>query len=148
MKVLDVSTSIMTRIDFCPLWPLPCRTLWREARRYFLIRWRRLSVSCLRETEPANGFYQVWVEASCILHWTKKFLSYFQRRIMQQYMSVGSEDFAGCVLVCIWDIPCDNMNICSLRQICPLSRGKMKIKGSMGAAQKFTPDIFPKPAKL
>ncbi|BFI24908.1 hypothetical protein AXG93_4368s1440 [Marchantia polymorpha subsp. ruderalis] len=27
-------------------------------------------------------------------------------------------------------------------------RGKMKIKGSMGAAQKFTPDIFPKPAKL
>eukprot|EP00271_Cylindrocystis_brebissonii_P011007 TRINITY_DN27646_c0_g1_i1.p1 TRINITY_DN27646_c0_g1~~TRINITY_DN27646_c0_g1_i1.p1 ORF type:complete len:132 (+),score=41.73 TRINITY_DN27646_c0_g1_i1:344-739(+) len=27
-------------------------------------------------------------------------------------------------------------------------RGKMKIKGSMKAAQKFTPDIFPKPAKL
>ncbi|KAL3701483.1 hypothetical protein R1sor_019505 [Riccia sorocarpa] len=27
-------------------------------------------------------------------------------------------------------------------------RGKMKIKGSMGAAQKFTPDIFPKPSKL
>eukprot|EP01018_Ginkgo_biloba_P037180 Gb_01107 [translate_table: standard] len=27
-------------------------------------------------------------------------------------------------------------------------RGKMKIKGSMSAAQKFTPDIFPKPAKL
>lgn len=27
-------------------------------------------------------------------------------------------------------------------------RGKMRIKGSMRAAQKFTPDIFPKPAKL
>eukprot|EP00475_Leptophrys_vorax_P030774 TRINITY_DN4631_c0_g1_i1.p1 TRINITY_DN4631_c0_g1~~TRINITY_DN4631_c0_g1_i1.p1 ORF type:complete len:129 (-),score=28.83 TRINITY_DN4631_c0_g1_i1:168-554(-) len=27
-------------------------------------------------------------------------------------------------------------------------RGKMKIKGSMKAAQKFTPDIFPKPSKL
>ncbi|CAI5463073.1 unnamed protein product [Closterium sp. Yama58-4] len=27
-------------------------------------------------------------------------------------------------------------------------RGKMRIKGSMKAAQKFTPDIFPKPAKL
>eukprot|EP00270_Netrium_digitus_P015296 TRINITY_DN533_c0_g1_i1.p1 TRINITY_DN533_c0_g1~~TRINITY_DN533_c0_g1_i1.p1 ORF type:complete len:132 (+),score=24.98 TRINITY_DN533_c0_g1_i1:37-432(+) len=27
-------------------------------------------------------------------------------------------------------------------------RGKMKIKGSMKAAQKFTPEIFPKPAKL
>lgn len=27
-------------------------------------------------------------------------------------------------------------------------RGKMKVKGSMSAAQKFTPDIFPKPAKL
>ncbi|CAI5537603.1 unnamed protein product [Closterium sp. Naga37s-1] len=27
-------------------------------------------------------------------------------------------------------------------------RGKMRIKGSMQAAQKFTPDIFPKPAKL
>lgn len=27
-------------------------------------------------------------------------------------------------------------------------RGKMKIKGSMSAAQKFTPEIFPKPAKL
>jgi putative sterol carrier protein len=27
-------------------------------------------------------------------------------------------------------------------------RGKMKIKGSMSAAQKFTPDIFPKPSKL
>eukprot|EP00252_Welwitschia_mirabilis_P015053 TRINITY_DN33187_c0_g1_i1.p1 TRINITY_DN33187_c0_g1~~TRINITY_DN33187_c0_g1_i1.p1 ORF type:complete len:133 (-),score=21.41 TRINITY_DN33187_c0_g1_i1:195-593(-) len=27
-------------------------------------------------------------------------------------------------------------------------RGKMKIKGSISAAQKFTPDIFPKPAKL
>ncbi|KAM0952616.1 putative hydro-lyase [Dioscorea sansibarensis] len=27
-------------------------------------------------------------------------------------------------------------------------RGKMKIKGSISAAQKFTPDIFPKPSKL
>ncbi|CAL0323783.1 unnamed protein product [Lupinus luteus] len=27
-------------------------------------------------------------------------------------------------------------------------RGAMKIKGSLSAAQKFTPDIFPKPAKL
>eukprot|EP00243_Klebsormidium_subtile_P002836 TRINITY_DN15764_c0_g1_i1.p1 TRINITY_DN15764_c0_g1~~TRINITY_DN15764_c0_g1_i1.p1 ORF type:complete len:134 (+),score=32.33 TRINITY_DN15764_c0_g1_i1:308-709(+) len=27
-------------------------------------------------------------------------------------------------------------------------RGKMRIKGSMKAAQKFTPDIFPKPSKL
>eukprot|EP00898_Chlorokybus_atmophyticus_P006456 jgi/Chlat1/6811/Chrsp51S06500 len=27
-------------------------------------------------------------------------------------------------------------------------RGKMKIKGSMGAAAKFTPDIFPKTSKL
>lgn len=27
-------------------------------------------------------------------------------------------------------------------------RGKMRIKGSMRAAQKFTPDIFPKPSKL
>ncbi|KNA17567.1 hypothetical protein SOVF_078760 [Spinacia oleracea] len=27
-------------------------------------------------------------------------------------------------------------------------RGAMKIKGSISAAQKFTPDIFPKPAKL
>lgn len=27
-------------------------------------------------------------------------------------------------------------------------RGKMKIKGSMSAAQKFSPEIFPKPAKL
>ncbi|CAM6115621.1 unnamed protein product [Calypogeia fissa] len=27
-------------------------------------------------------------------------------------------------------------------------RGKMRIKGSMAAAQKFTPDIFPKPSKL
>ncbi|KAJ3695893.1 hypothetical protein LUZ60_001270 [Juncus effusus] len=27
-------------------------------------------------------------------------------------------------------------------------RGNMKIKGSISAAQKFTPDIFPKPAKL
>ncbi|EFJ21205.1 hypothetical protein SELMODRAFT_233013 [Selaginella moellendorffii] len=27
-------------------------------------------------------------------------------------------------------------------------RGKMKIKGSMSAAQKFTPEIFPKPSKL
>eukprot|EP01018_Ginkgo_biloba_P000051 Gb_21855 [translate_table: standard] len=27
-------------------------------------------------------------------------------------------------------------------------RGKMKIKGSMSAAQKFTPDIFPKTSKL
>ncbi|XP_057815638.1 sterol carrier protein 2 [Cryptomeria japonica] len=27
-------------------------------------------------------------------------------------------------------------------------RGKMKVKGSMSAAQKFTPDIFPKPSKL
>jgi len=29
-----------------------------------------------------------------------------------------------------------------------VDRGKMKIKGSMSAAQKFTPEIFPKPAKL
>ncbi|KAK8933578.1 hypothetical protein KSP39_PZI015659 [Platanthera zijinensis] len=27
-------------------------------------------------------------------------------------------------------------------------RGAMKIKGSLSAAQKFTPDIFPKPSKL
>ncbi|XVF36276.1 hypothetical protein REPUB_Repub19eG0044200 [Reevesia pubescens] len=27
-------------------------------------------------------------------------------------------------------------------------RGLMKIKGSLSAAQKFTPDIFPKPAKM
>ncbi|XP_022142489.1 peroxisomal multifunctional enzyme type 2 [Momordica charantia] len=27
-------------------------------------------------------------------------------------------------------------------------RGALKVKGSIGAAQKFTPDIFPKPAKL
>ncbi|CAA7401609.1 unnamed protein product [Spirodela intermedia] len=27
-------------------------------------------------------------------------------------------------------------------------RGAMKIKGSITAAQKFTPDIFPKPSKL
>ncbi|XWS21196.1 hypothetical protein CRYUN_Cryun30bG0034600 [Craigia yunnanensis] len=27
-------------------------------------------------------------------------------------------------------------------------RGVMKIKGSLSAAQKFTPDIFPKPAKM
>ncbi|XP_008811410.1 non-specific lipid-transfer protein-like 1 [Phoenix dactylifera] len=27
-------------------------------------------------------------------------------------------------------------------------RGAMKIKGSISAAQKFTPDIFPKPSKL
>ncbi|KAK4490370.1 hypothetical protein RD792_001046 [Penstemon davidsonii] len=27
-------------------------------------------------------------------------------------------------------------------------RGKMKIKGSISAAQKFTPDIFPKPSKM
>ncbi|EER88058.1 hypothetical protein BDA96_10G099300 [Sorghum bicolor] len=27
-------------------------------------------------------------------------------------------------------------------------RGAIKIKGSINAAQKFTPDIFPKPAKL
>lgn len=27
-------------------------------------------------------------------------------------------------------------------------RGALKIKGSISAAQKFTPDIFPKPAKL
>ncbi|KAF8660843.1 hypothetical protein HU200_057433 [Digitaria exilis] len=27
-------------------------------------------------------------------------------------------------------------------------RGAIKIKGSISAAQKFTPDIFPKPAKL
>ncbi|XP_073146281.1 sterol carrier protein 2 [Henckelia pumila] len=27
-------------------------------------------------------------------------------------------------------------------------RGAMKIKGSMSAAQKFTPDIFPKPSKM
>ena len=27
-------------------------------------------------------------------------------------------------------------------------RGAMKIKGSLSAAQKFTPDIFPKPAKM
>ncbi|KAH8516463.1 hypothetical protein H0E87_004704 [Populus deltoides] len=27
-------------------------------------------------------------------------------------------------------------------------RGALKIKGSLSAAQKFTPDIFPKPAKL
>uniref|UniRef100_A0A0D9VLF3 SCP2 domain-containing protein n=1 Tax=Leersia perrieri TaxID=77586 RepID=A0A0D9VLF3_9ORYZ len=26
--------------------------------------------------------------------------------------------------------------------------GKLKIKGSISAAQKFTPDIFPKPSKL
>ncbi|KAG2295318.1 hypothetical protein Bca52824_041987 [Brassica carinata] len=26
--------------------------------------------------------------------------------------------------------------------------GAMKIKGSLSAAQKFTPDIFPKPSKL
>ncbi|RWW82601.1 hypothetical protein BHE74_00008914 [Ensete ventricosum] len=26
--------------------------------------------------------------------------------------------------------------------------GAMKIKGSISAAQKFTPDIFPKPSKL
>ncbi|CAN0922302.1 Sterol carrier protein 2 [Linum grandiflorum] len=27
-------------------------------------------------------------------------------------------------------------------------RGALKIKGSLSAAQKFTPDIFPKPAKM
>ncbi|KAF2324381.1 hypothetical protein GH714_013368 [Hevea brasiliensis] len=27
-------------------------------------------------------------------------------------------------------------------------RGTLKIKGSLSAAQKFTPDIFPKPSKL
>ncbi|MBA0809990.1 hypothetical protein Gohar_002013 [Gossypium harknessii] len=27
-------------------------------------------------------------------------------------------------------------------------RGLMKIKGSLSLAQKFTPDIFPKPAKM
>uniref|UniRef100_A0A7C9ENA1 SCP2 domain-containing protein n=1 Tax=Opuntia streptacantha TaxID=393608 RepID=A0A7C9ENA1_OPUST len=27
-------------------------------------------------------------------------------------------------------------------------RGTIKVKGSLSAAQKFTPDIFPKPAKL
>ncbi|KAK1407611.1 hypothetical protein QVD17_39231 [Tagetes erecta] len=27
-------------------------------------------------------------------------------------------------------------------------RGKMKVKGSLSAAQKFTPDIFPKPSKI
>lgn len=27
-------------------------------------------------------------------------------------------------------------------------RGAMKIKGSLSAATKFTPDIFPKPAKM
>ncbi|KAL7595434.1 sterol carrier protein 2 [Lactuca sativa] len=27
-------------------------------------------------------------------------------------------------------------------------RGKMKVKGSLSAAQKFTPDIFPKPSKM
>ncbi|KAK9946511.1 hypothetical protein M0R45_011974 [Rubus argutus] len=27
-------------------------------------------------------------------------------------------------------------------------RGAMKVKGSMSAAQKFTPDIFPKPSKM
>lgn len=27
-------------------------------------------------------------------------------------------------------------------------RGKLKIKGSISAAQKFTPEIFPKPSKL
>ncbi|XP_042477872.1 sterol carrier protein 2-like [Macadamia integrifolia] len=27
-------------------------------------------------------------------------------------------------------------------------RGAMRIKGSLSAAQKFTPDIFPKPSKL
>ncbi|MFQ6621844.1 hypothetical protein Gotur_002518 [Gossypium turneri] len=27
-------------------------------------------------------------------------------------------------------------------------KGAMKIKGSLSAAQKFTPDIFPKPAKM
>nr|XP_043608242.1 sterol carrier protein 2-like [Erigeron canadensis] len=26
--------------------------------------------------------------------------------------------------------------------------GKMKVKGSLSAAQKFTPDIFPKPSKM
>jgi hypothetical protein len=31
---------------------------------------------------------------------------------------------------------------------CLLRRGKLKIKGSISAAQKFTPDIFPKPSKL
>ncbi|KAM0060682.1 putative hydro-lyase [Helianthus debilis subsp. tardiflorus] len=27
-------------------------------------------------------------------------------------------------------------------------RGAMKVKGSLNAAQKFTPDIFPKPSKM
>ncbi|MBA0676512.1 hypothetical protein Goari_017987 [Gossypium aridum] len=27
-------------------------------------------------------------------------------------------------------------------------RGAMKIKGSLSAAQKFTPDVFPKPTKM
>ncbi|CAL5383715.1 unnamed protein product [Camellia sinensis] len=27
-------------------------------------------------------------------------------------------------------------------------RGAMKVKGSLSAAQKFTPDIFPKPSKI
>ncbi|XP_027332747.1 peroxisomal multifunctional enzyme type 2 [Abrus precatorius] len=27
-------------------------------------------------------------------------------------------------------------------------RGAMKIKGSLSAAQKFTPDVFPKPSKM
>jgi hypothetical protein len=29
-----------------------------------------------------------------------------------------------------------------------MCRGAIKLKGSISAAQKFTPDIFPKPAKL
>ncbi|KVI06652.1 hypothetical protein Ccrd_014997 [Cynara cardunculus var. scolymus] len=35
-----------------------------------------------------------------------------------------------------------------LSQTTTSSRGVMKVKGSLSAAQKFTPDIFPQPSKM
>ncbi|KAM7521017.1 hypothetical protein LguiB_019979 [Lonicera macranthoides] len=31
---------------------------------------------------------------------------------------------------------------------CGMLKGAMKVNGSLSAAQKFTPDIFPKPSKI
>lgn len=50
-----------------------------------------------------------------------------------------------CVLTCEYCLVILGLLMKCLKYSC---RGKMKIKGSMSAAQKFTPDIFPKPAKL